>query len=319
VGPIRYTRGLHDLGNSCFAYLQPDGSWGWSNAGLIVGNGASLLVDTLFDLPLTRRMLDSMRDQTRTAPIRTLVNTHANGDHCWGNQLVTGAEIVASRACRDEMGALPPAAMAALLQADGLGRAGEYFRDCFGAFDFEGIELTPPTTVFDGRLELSVGGKRVELFEVGPAHTRGDVLAYVPDDGVIFTGDILFIDGTPIMWEGPVANWIAACDRILALECESIVPGHGPVTNAAGVTDVRDYLVYVRDEARKRYDTGMPPDEAARDIALGAFSAWDERERIAVNVDSLYREFRGDHAAPDALRLFGLMAELAETTEEEAG
>ena len=316
--PIRYTRGLHDLGNSCFAYLQPDGSWGWSNAGLIVGDGASLLVDTLFDLRLTRRMLDSMRDETRKAPICTLVNTHANGDHCWGNQLVTGAEIVASRACRDEMGALPPAAMAGLLQAEGLGRAGEYFKECFGDFEFEGIELTPPTRVFDGRLELTVGGRRVELIEVGPAHTRGDVLAYVPDDHVVFTGDILFIGGTPIMWEGPVANWIAACDCILALECESIVPGHGPVTDAAGVRGVRDYLVYVRDEARKRYDAGMPPEDAARDIALGAFSAWDERERIAVNVDSLYREFRGDHAPADALKLFGLMAELADSRKDDA-
>jgi len=316
VTPIRYTRGLHDLGNSCFAYLQPDGSWGWSNAGLIVGDGASLLVDTLFDLPLTRQMLDSMRDQTRTAPICTLVNTHANGDHCWGNQLVSGAEIVASRACRDEMGALPPAAMAALVHADGLGRAGEYFRQCFGAFDFEGIELTPPTRVFEGRLELSVGGKRVELIEVGPAHTRGDVLAYVPEDRVVFTGDILFIGGTPIMWEGPVANWIAACDRILALECESIVPGHGPVTDAGGVLGVRDYLVYVRDETRKRYDAGLSPEDAAHDIALDGFSAWGEHERIAVNVDSLYREFRGDHGSADALKLFGLMAELAGSTGE---
>src|SRR6185436_16886778 len=106
--PLRYTHGLHELGAGVHAYLQPDGSWGWSNAGIVVGDDASLLIDTLFDLPLTRRMLEAMRDPTRTAPIRTLVNTHANGDHCWGNQLVRGAEIVASRACRDEMGAFQP-------------------------------------------------------------------------------------------------------------------------------------------------------------------------------------------------------------------
>jgi len=307
-----YTRGLHELGNDCFAYLQPDGSWGWSNAGLVVGDGVSLLVDTLFDLALTRRMLDSMRDETRRAPIRTLVNTHANGDHCWGNQLVTGAEIVASRACRDEMSALPPAAMTALLAAEGLGRTGEYFRHCFGAFDFTGIDVTLPTRVFDQSLDVSIGGKRVELIEVGPAHTRGDVLVHLPDERLIFTGDILFIDGTPIMWDGPVANWVGACERILALDCEAIVPGHGPITDAAGVRGVRDYLVYVRDAARTRYDAGMRADEAARDISLGVFSTWGERERIAVNVDSLYREFSGSHAAPDAMRLFGLMADLAE-------
>ena len=82
----RYTTGLHELGDGCFAYLQPDGGWGWSNAGLVAGDGASLLVDTLFDLRLTQRMLEAMAPVTATAPIATLVNTHANGDHCYGNE-----------------------------------------------------------------------------------------------------------------------------------------------------------------------------------------------------------------------------------------
>jgi hypothetical protein len=84
------------------------------------------------------------------------------------------------------------------------------------------------------------------------------------------------------------------------------------VTDAAGVRGVRDYLAYIQVEARKRFDAGMPADQAARDIALGAFSTWGERERIAVNVDTLYREFRGDDGAADALRLFGVMADLAD-------
>src|SRR5689334_19110153 len=108
-----YRRGLHELGNDLYAYLQPDGSWGWSNAGLIVsGAGAgdqALLVDTLFDLALTQRMLDEMRRATAAAErIGVVVNTHANGDHCWGNQLVPGARIVASRAGAAEMTEVPP-------------------------------------------------------------------------------------------------------------------------------------------------------------------------------------------------------------------
>ncbi len=75
----------------------------------------SLLVDTLFDLTLTQEMLDAMASVTSTKPIETLVNTHANGDHCYGNQLVAGAEVIASAASAAEMEKLPPAAMAAMM------------------------------------------------------------------------------------------------------------------------------------------------------------------------------------------------------------
>ena len=308
-----FSRGLSDLGNGIYAYLQPDGSWGWSNAGLVVDGDQSLLVDTLFDLPLTEEMLTAMRDATPAAArIDTLVNTHANGDHCYGNQLVGDAVIIASQASAAEMAEVSARTMAELLEnADSLGETGAFFRRAFGAFDFSGIEIVPPNRTFSGELTIQVGDKAVQLIEVGPAHTRGDVLVYVPDDRVIFTGDILFIDGTPIIWEGPVENWIAACDRIAGLDLEAIVPGHGPITDRAGVRAVRDYLVFVRDEARARYDAGMPAADAARDISLGEFSRWLDSERIAVNVHTLYREFSGDTKRASALELFGLMAELA--------
>ncbi|MEN9821851.1 MAG: hypothetical protein RLZ04_277, partial [Actinomycetota bacterium] len=119
AGHESYRKGIHELGDGCLAYLQPDGSWGWSNAGLIVGDGASLLVDTLFDLRLTGEMLDAMRAFTRTAPIGTLVNTHANGDHCYGNQLVDGAEIIASAATAHEMNEVPASMLHALNNAPG--------------------------------------------------------------------------------------------------------------------------------------------------------------------------------------------------------
>jgi len=105
----QYTKGLHDLGNGCLAYLQPDGSWGWSNAGLIVDGSENLLVDTLFDLKLTRQMLNEMRDKVPSArKIKTLVNTHANGDHTFGNQLVVGADIITTEQTAKEMLEHPP-------------------------------------------------------------------------------------------------------------------------------------------------------------------------------------------------------------------
>jgi glyoxylase-like metal-dependent hydrolase (beta-lactamase superfamily II) len=300
-----YTKGLHELGDGCFAYLQPDGGWGWSNAGLIVGDGRSLLVDTLFDLRLTGEMLESMAEPTRTAPISTVVNTHANGDHCYGNQLVGEAEIIASTATAEEMAEVPPAMLAALNAAPG--ELGELFRGFFGAFVFDGIEVRLPDRTFDGRLELDVAGRTVELIEVGPAHTRGDTLAHVPDARTIYTGDILFVGGTPIVWAGPLSRWIAACDLILGLDVETVVPGHGPVTDKSGVVAVRDYLSFIDREATARFNAGMDAWDAARDIALNGFADWGEFGRVAVNVEAVYRHLDPTHESPDVVEQFRRM------------
>jgi cyclase len=302
---------FEELGSQCYAYLQRDGSWGWSNAGLVVGDGISLLVDTLFDLRLTEAMLTAMSAVTGTAPIATVVNTHANGDHCYGNQLVGSAEIISSRAAAEEMSEVPPAMMAALNRDEG--EIGELFRHFFGEFDFEGIELRLPDRVFDGRLEIDVAGRTVELIEVGPAHTRGDVIAVVPDASTVYTGDILFIGGAPIVWAGPLSNWIAACDLIASLDVDTVVPGHGPITDTAGVLEVREYLAVVEQEATIRQQAGVDVFDAAREIAasLGAdrrFAELGEFGRIAVNVDTVYRTLDPQHHSADVIEQFRRMA-----------
>jgi glyoxylase-like metal-dependent hydrolase (beta-lactamase superfamily II) len=310
---IPYTKGVHEVADGVWAYLQPDGGWGRSNAGLVAGAGGdgSLLVDTLFDLRMTADMLDALRRATPAAErITTVVNTHANGDHCYGNALVADAEIIASAATTAEMDELPAATLAAFMQAaPDLGVAGEYLLDIFGDYQFEGIEHVPATRTFSGQLELTVGDRAVRLIEVGPAHTGGDVIVHVPDVGVVFTGDIVFNGGHPIVWAGPVDNWIAACDRVLALEgVDVVVPGHGPVTDLSAVAALRDYFGYLTAEARTRFDAGMSPFEAARDIDLGPYAQLSERERLAANVNALYHDFGGD-VAVDAVTVITLMAE----------
>ncbi len=308
-----YKQGLHDLGGGSWAWLQPDGGWGWSNAGLIVDGDQSLLVDTLFDARLTGTMLDAMSDATGLSgdDIGTVVNTHANGDHTHGNGLCRHAEIIASEASAREMAEVDAAGLAAMMAAaPNLGPSGKYLINIFGDFDFTNVAERAPTRTFTGELNLKVGDKNVSLIEVGPAHTAGDVLVHLPEDRIVYTGDILFIDGTPIMWAGPVGNWIAACDKILAMDVEAIVPGHGPISDKAGVRKVQAYLRYIDGEARKRFDAGLSPRDAAHDIALGDYASWIDSERIAVNVDTLYREYRGDTSPPNIVGLFSLMAEL---------
>ena len=310
---------LVDLGNGLWAYVQDDGSWGWSNAGLITADGESALVDTLFDEKLTDTMLRAMEAASgvRRADIATVVNTHANGDHTHGNALLENAEIVASEASAHEMEALQPAMLAQMKAAGAtgaLGEAGRYFAEIFQPFDFAGVRHRPPTRTFSGTAALDVGALRVELLEVGPAHTAGDVLVHVPQAGAIFTGDILFIEGTPIVWAGPLSNWIAACDLIEQLAPTHIVPGHGPLTDLSGVREVADYLRHIDEEATARFEAGMGPEEAALDMAasggMARYANWRDSERIAVNVDTAWRHWSGATGQPDVLALFGRMARI---------
>lgn len=307
-----YKKGLVELAEGTWGYLQPDGGWGWSNAGLLIDGDEALLVDTLFDLKLTAEMLATMQPLTATAPIKTLVNTHANGDHTYGNELVEGAAIISSAATAEELERVPPSMLHAMVANDlGDELLNRYVHNAFGKFDFENITLTPPTEVFTGRRDVTVGDLAVELVEVGPAHTEGDVLAFVPARSTVFTGDILFIDGTPLMWNGPVSNWVAACELIIESGAKKIVPGHGPITDAVGVQRVKDYLLFVEREARQRFDAGMSSVDAAFDIELGAYSDWLDAERIVINVDTLYSEFDPKHEGLDVMGQFGAMAKLA--------
>jgi len=135
-----------------------------------------MVVDTLFDKPLTQAMLDAMHGAapSATRDYDFLVNTHSNGDHCNGNELVGDAQIIASAACLAELANESPEMMLNLLQAaPDLGDVGEFFVHCFGQFDFRDINRALPNRTFEGELEVKVGDKQVLLKQVGPAHTHG--------------------------------------------------------------------------------------------------------------------------------------------------
>lgn len=328
---------LAEIGTGDYAWLQPDGQWGLNNAGLIVDGDQSLLVDTLYDRKRTQVMIDAMRAAAPAAKsIDTLVNTHANGDHCYGNGVAQAAEIIASGKATAEMSELPPSKVALLMKASrhlsalgplrpGLGglagliglkklawmaEAAPFVKEIFAPFDFEDIAPQDPTRTFDGRLELSVGDRTVELIELGPAHTKGDVIVWVPDSKTVYTGDLLFIGGHPVCWEGPVSNWIAACRAILDLGAETVVPGHGPLTDDAGVQAVLSYLETLERETKARHAAGMARQDCIEELFAVLEPSWTERERVAVNVSTIYRELDGGDPQ-DPIEAFALMARLA--------
>ena len=271
------------LNGGCHAWLQP-GGWGLSNAGLITGRGESLLVDTLMDVRLTRDMLAGLADVTAGRPITRLVNTHGNPDHWFGNQLLADAEIIAAEATAVEMRLVGPDDLLEMCAE------GRFAREVFGQFALDEVVPTYPSRTFAGRLDLDVGGTAVQLLDVGPAHTRADVVVHVPEARTVFTGDIVFAGTTPVVWAGPVGNWLKACRLLLDLDVDIVVPGHGPVCGPEAVRAMGRYLEFVSDEASRRFLVGMPVADAAADIDLGPFAGLGEPERLAVNVHAVYRE-----------------------------
>jgi glyoxylase-like metal-dependent hydrolase (beta-lactamase superfamily II) len=146
---------------------------------------------------------------------------------------------------------------------------------------------------------------------VGPAHTRGDVIVYVPKDKVLYTGDMLFNGAHPAVWAGPVSNWIKACDLMMSWDIDAVVPGHGAMTDKGGIREFRDYLAYILVESRKCYDQGMSFEDAADRISLDPWAHFAESERMYINVYAAYREFRGQNPAqkPDMVGMLRLMGE----------
>lgn len=155
-----------------------------------------------------------------------------------------------------------------------------------------------------------MGDRVVELYELGPAHTQGDVIVHILDRQVVCTGDLVCHGGHPIAWAGPIASWIAACDRILALEPAIVVPGHGPLGDRQCVVDQRGYFEWLVAESTPRLQAGMAPLDTAFDLAGGPYAGGGEGERLVVNLIALARDL-GQNPSDELLAMLGAMATLA--------
>jgi glyoxylase-like metal-dependent hydrolase (beta-lactamase superfamily II) len=259
---------MEQVSPNCFAVLNEKNLVCDANSGLI-NLGGGVVIDTQSDLAHARQMIELFGKVWRAKPTR-VINTHEDADHVWGNQLFEGAEIIAHRTAAERMkhvadpketqallkaaGSFLPSLLLRVLHPGALAIARQLLQD----YNFDGITLALPTTVFDERHVLNLDGTEVHLIFVGPCHQAGDTIIHVPKEGVLFAGDVLFRLCTPMGWTGTYAKWLKTLDLMISLKPNVVVPGHGPVCGIEGITEMKAYLEYLRNESRRCFDQGPP-------------------------------------------------------------
>lgn len=289
---------IEEVSAGVFGYVQLDGSWGLNNTGFVVGAESVLVVDTCFTERRSRWFREAVE---RTAPgkaLRTLVNTHHHGDHTHGNWVfLPEATIVGHERCREEV------------IAAGIGTTA-----LFPDVEWGEIRIAPPEVTFEERLTLWVDdadgeGLRIELIYMGPAHTTNDIVVWIPERRVLFSGDLVFNGGTPFAMMGSVAGWLEALARMRALGAETIVPGHGAVCGREAFADQIDYLQWLQEVAKKGFEADAGPLDVAREADLGIFAEWLDPERLVGNLHRAYSELRGEPRGT-AMALGAVMPEM---------
>lgn len=321
---------VHEVGADCYVWLRLPGSWGETNIGLVVGDGASVLIDTPWDPVLTHAMLDAFAPLTERAPIALVVNTHPDVDHWWGNSELPGAEVLAcTQAARAMHEELTPDRMLTLRRLSALtghlpgrgGGGGRYVANMLAPFALHRVHLRFPDRTFSGRRTETVGGRSIELIEYGAAHTASDSVVLVPDARVVYTGDLLFAGVTPVMWHGPVSGWLAALDAISALEADVFVSGHGAISTRAELRALHDYWTWLDGAVAEHQAAGRDVLQTARELTrsreFAAFAGWANPERLYINVATLAHRLANGGPLPATpiarAKAFDGVARLAET------
>ncbi|HEV3212850.1 MAG TPA: MBL fold metallo-hydrolase [Acidimicrobiales bacterium] len=266
-----------EVADRVYAYVQPDGSWWINNAGFVTGSRYVLSIDTCSTEARTEAYLEALRSVAGDAP-RVLVNTHHHGDHTNGNSLLPYATIVGQERCRE------------LMMATGLFRP----EGIWEPVEWGELTLAPPFVTFEDRLNLYVDDLLVELhhFETA-AHTTNDVVAWIPERRVLFSGDLVFNGGTPFVLMGSVQGCLAVLARIAEFDAAVVVPGHGPPCGIESIDVVGEYLRFVQATAIAGRAAGQTPLEAARRADLGPFAGLTDPERLVGNLHRAYAECEG--------------------------
>ena len=276
---------LKQLAPNIYAYQQEGGTGhlnaGISNAGLFVGEDSLMVFDALGYPVQSKAFISASKKAGGGKPITHLINSHHHGDHVAGNQFFVPAQISSHPYCRQEVVKAIPNTPPSWPKQEGL------------ADGTEERKLVPPSVTFEDNFVYYIGGNKVEFRFVGPAHTWGDLVAYVPEHKILFAADLAFFHLVPYCHNAYISKWMESIDKVMKMDVDVIVPGHGPVGGKKDLAESQEYFRFLKTEVKKRYDAKMSPGAAAADMKMGKYDNWMGPERIVMNTVRLYDEFKG--------------------------
>jgi glyoxylase-like metal-dependent hydrolase (beta-lactamase superfamily II) len=266
------------LADNVYVYIQPALIW-YSTAGVIVGDRGVVVVDSLTNEAMTHSLLEEIRKVT-DKPVTLLINTHAHADHVYTNHLFPSAIALCSQRGREKtrefqhQQALHDVAFARL----------------FPDVDFAGGRYTLQDMTFTGAFSTYRSGREIRVLEFGPGHSESDVIVQLPEEGIVFCGD-LFMNGLPPMpSEGHLTETIANIGKLEALGADTYIAGHGNPGTITDVAEQRILLESLSKETRQCFERGLSYDEAmetfvgaplpvdfARPAVLSGYCEWAER------------------------------------------
>lgn len=244
VGNAQANTGLVKISENIYSYVDTKNASGHNsfgaNAGIIIGNDYIVVIDTLISSKKAKQFIIDIR-KVSDLPIKYVINTHYHLDHVFGNAEFKklGATIIAHKNCNANMHKF------AAVNLQNIGNYG------ISPEEIEGTEIAFPQIIFSDSLTLDLEKMTVNIKYVASSHTDGSVLVLVPEEKVLFTGDIVFTDYHPYMADGNVESWSNVLDFILTIDANKIVPGHGPISGKKDVNDMKEYILTFDKKAKE--------------------------------------------------------------------
>lgn len=293
----RFVTGLQAVTSGASAYLQPDGHYGLNNAGVFWTTEGAVLVDSAFDVPRARHIAQAVLHAAHEpAQIAALILTHEHGDHAYGACAIPTPRVIMSATSAT---ALREAAANTRVRYASLHGEGREMMETLLAdkFDFTEVKYRAPTETFQDEARLRFGATTLRVIEFRNLHTASDSIVVDEDQRVAVMGDLMFADSHIPMFMPRSRHWAAAMDQVLAMDLAHFIPGHGRLCSRDDVRAHRDYLLWIYDEAERRFRRGMPVSAAADDLVanLGPYAHYQRADILINSIDALYREISPDH------------------------